>query len=91
MRTMTFAAGLTVGYVLGTKAGHEKYEQLAATARRLGDQPLVSQTQTALKDLAHTTGEAAATKIASLAPDTSGTSGHSSSRDGVASSSPLAR
>lgn len=68
MRTMTFAAGLAAGYVLGTKAGREKYDQISAAARRLGEQPLISQTQSALKDAAQTTGQAAAAKIAALAP-----------------------
>ncbi|MEU8241274.1 hypothetical protein AB0C07_23765 [Actinoplanes missouriensis] len=35
MRLMTLAAGLATGYVLGTRAGREKYEQIAATTRKL--------------------------------------------------------
>jgi len=66
---MTFAAGLAAGYVLGTKAGREKYDQISAAARRLSEQPLISQTQSALKDAAQTTGQAAAAKIAALAPN----------------------
>jgi len=71
MRTMTFAAGLAAGYVLGAKAGRDKYEQIAAAARRLGDQPMVSQTQAAVKGLAENTGQVVASKIASLTPEVS--------------------
>ena len=69
MRTMTFAAGLAAGYVLGAKAGRERYDQISAAARRLSEQPLISQTQSALKDAAQNTGQAAAAKIAALAPN----------------------
>lgn len=34
MALMKLAAGLAVGYVLGTRAGRERYEQIAATARQ---------------------------------------------------------
>jgi len=36
-----FVAGLGVGYVLGTRAGREKYEQLKAAALKLWNDPLV--------------------------------------------------
>lgn len=32
-------AGLAAGYVLGAKAGRERYEQIRAAARQLGDNP----------------------------------------------------
>lgn len=35
MAVMKFAVGLAAGYVLGTRAGREKYEQILATARKL--------------------------------------------------------
>jgi hypothetical protein len=35
MRIMTLAAGLATGYVLGARAGREKYDQIAATARKV--------------------------------------------------------
>ncbi|WP_016906623.1 hypothetical protein [Streptomyces xiaopingdaonensis] len=38
---LTFAAGLAVGYVLGSKAGRERYEQLAAATRRIAENPAV--------------------------------------------------
>lgn len=36
-----FVAGLGVGYVLGTRAGREKYEQLKSTATKLWNDPRV--------------------------------------------------
>lgn len=36
-----FAAGLAVGYVLGTRAGRERYEQMARAARSFWNDPRV--------------------------------------------------
>jgi hypothetical protein len=33
MRTVWFAAGMATGYVLGTKAGRDKYQQITEAAR----------------------------------------------------------
>ncbi|MTE18930.1 YtxH domain-containing protein [Streptomyces sp. TRM43335] len=38
---LTFVAGVAVGYVFGTRAGREKYEELRAKARRLAENPAV--------------------------------------------------
>ncbi|SEL72032.1 hypothetical protein [Nonomuraea pusilla] len=40
---MTFAIGLAVGYVLGSRAGRERYEQIKRTAQRVADNPRVQQ------------------------------------------------
>ncbi|MEU0242023.1 hypothetical protein ABZ234_30470 [Nocardiopsis sp. NPDC006198] len=40
---ITFVAGLAIGYVLGAKAGRARYEQLARTARRVADSPVVQE------------------------------------------------
>ncbi len=40
---ITFVAGLAIGYVLGAKAGRARYEQLARTARKVADSPLVQE------------------------------------------------
>ncbi|GAA3918831.1 hypothetical protein [Actinoplanes auranticolor] len=39
MRVVKLAAGLAVGYVLGARAGREKYEQIAATVRTVSGRP----------------------------------------------------
>ncbi|AGS69358.1 hypothetical protein HGI09_45060 [Streptomyces collinus] len=41
---LTFVAGLALGYVLGTRAGRERYEQLKKSARRISQNPAVRNT-----------------------------------------------
>lgn len=41
---LTFLAGLALGYVLGTKAGRERYEQLKKSARQIAQNPAVRNT-----------------------------------------------
>ncbi|WP_329217087.1 YtxH domain-containing protein [Streptomyces sp. NBC_01485] len=41
---LTFAVGLAVGYVLGTRAGRERYEQLKKSARQVAQNPAVRNT-----------------------------------------------
>jgi hypothetical protein len=36
-----FLLGAAVGYVLGAKAGHARYEQIVRTYRKVADHPLV--------------------------------------------------
>ncbi|MEU8676224.1 YtxH domain-containing protein [Streptomyces sp. NPDC048560] len=38
---LTFIAGLALGYVLGTRAGRERYEQLKKSAQHLAQNPAV--------------------------------------------------
>ncbi|MFD3548018.1 YtxH domain-containing protein [Streptomyces sp. NPDC058655] len=38
---ITFAVGLALGYVLGTRAGRERYEQLRKSAREVAQHPVV--------------------------------------------------
>ncbi len=38
---LRFLLGAAVGYVLGTRAGRERYEQLLRTYQRLADHPAV--------------------------------------------------
>jgi hypothetical protein len=41
---LTFLAGLALGYVLGTRAGRERYEQLKNSAQRIARNPAVRNT-----------------------------------------------
>ncbi|GGX60731.1 hypothetical protein GCM10010510_01220 [Streptomyces anandii JCM 4720] len=41
---LAFIAGLALGYVLGTKAGRERYEQLRSSARQVAQNPAVRNT-----------------------------------------------
>lgn len=40
----TFAIGLGAGYLLGTKAGRQRYEQIVRAARQFRDNPTVQET-----------------------------------------------
>jgi hypothetical protein len=39
----TFFAGLAIGYVLGTRAGRERYEQITRAARKVRSNPTVQE------------------------------------------------
>ncbi|MEV8591571.1 YtxH domain-containing protein [Streptomyces sp. NPDC052012] len=41
---LTFVAGVVLGYVLGTRAGRERYEQLKKSAQQLAQNPAVRNT-----------------------------------------------
>ncbi|MGW8376294.1 YtxH domain-containing protein [Streptomyces sp. ODS28] len=57
---LTFAAGMAVGYVLGTRAGRERYERLREAAQRVAGNPAFRNATEA----AAQTGREAATKAA---------------------------
>ena len=39
MKRTIFLSGVCVGYVLGARAGRDRYEQIARTVRQLADRP----------------------------------------------------
>jgi hypothetical protein len=43
MYRMAFAAGFATGYVVGTRAGRERYEQIVKLARQTAEHPAVQQ------------------------------------------------
>ncbi|MET9427503.1 MULTISPECIES: YtxH domain-containing protein [unclassified Streptomyces] len=53
---LAFVVGLAFGYVLGTRAGRERYEQLRKSARDLSQNPAV---RNAAESAAHTGREVA--------------------------------
>jgi hypothetical protein len=44
MSKLTLLVGFGAGYVLGSRAGRQRYEQIARAARRLKDHPTVQST-----------------------------------------------
>jgi hypothetical protein len=65
MRTatkLTLAAGLGAGYVLGTRAGRERYEKMKTGARKVADAPAVKQTANVIQVQAYELGRNAASK-----------------------------
>ena len=61
---IVFIVGLAVGYVLGTRAGRERYEQLQKMARQVRDNPSVQQAAGALQAQATTYAKSAQGKLA---------------------------
>jgi tryptophan synthase beta subunit len=65
MRNMTFAAGLAAGYVLGARAGRDRYEQIAKSARRVAGHPAVVQAQSKVKSMVGAGVDAVTAKVGS--------------------------
>ena len=62
LRRIYLVLGLAVGYVLGTRAGRERYETIRDAARRVADRPEVQETAGLVAaQLAHMTRRAART------------------------------
>jgi hypothetical protein len=68
MRKLIFVTGLAIGYVLGARAGRERYEQLREAAQRLGENPALRNTV----DTATQTGWQAASRAAGAVADRAG-------------------
>ncbi|MFI1968024.1 hypothetical protein BLA24_21505 [Streptomyces cinnamoneus] len=62
---LTFITGVAVGYVLGARAGRERYEELRKGARRIAQNPVVRNTA----ESAAVNGRALAAKAAGKAGD----------------------
>ncbi len=69
MRTLTFAAGVAAGYVLGTRAGREKYEQIVEAARGFVGQPAVVSAQAKIKEAVSAGTDAVTSKLTSVSDD----------------------
>ena len=61
---VVFIAGLGVGFVLGTRAGRERYEQMRKLARKVADSPAVQQAAAALQAQAAGYAKSAGGKVA---------------------------
>ena len=62
-----FIVGLVVGFVLGTRAGRERYEQMRRMARKVADNPTVQQAAGALQAQAAGYAKTAGSKVADRA------------------------
>lgn len=67
MKKMTLLAGVAVGYVLGTRAGHERYDQIKTGAKKVARDPRVraaaGKAQEVVTDQAATAAHAAVDKM----------------------------
>ena len=63
MKKMMLLGAGAVGYVLGAKAGRERYEQIAAQAQKLRSNPKVQQKMDEAKHVAKDAAEQAVGKV----------------------------
>ncbi len=68
-----FAVGLGVGYILGTRAGRERYEQLVKQAHKAADSPAVQQAAGAVQAQAAGLAKTTRGRIADQMPKLAGT------------------
>ena len=58
-----FLAGAAAGYVLGTRAGRERYEQIVRLSRKIAENPRVQETAGVLREQAGSLADAAREKL----------------------------
>jgi hypothetical protein len=89
IRKLTLAAGFGAGYVLGAKAGTQRYEQIVAKARELAGMPAVQEVTTNLSQTATSVADKAKSTlnetITSVSEQASGGSSGSDASAGVPS------
>ena len=82
---MSLLVGGAVGYVLGTRAGRERYEQMKAKAQRFRQNPTVQQKAAQAQDYAREKAPEMQHKVADMASRAADTTkdevGHSGSDD----------
>ena len=66
---ITFLTGLAVGFVLGARAGRERYEQIKRAARNVTDSPAAQQAAGAVQAQAANLAKATKQKVADGLPD----------------------
>ncbi len=69
---VVFLSGAAVGYVMGTHAGRERYEQIKRLSRRVAENPLVQETAGVLRaqagDLAGTARQKVGDRVTAKVP-----------------------
>ena len=72
MRRIIFVTGLAVGFVLGARAGRERYEQLMRLARKAADSPAVQQAAAAAQEQATGLARTAKDRVTERVPRMAG-------------------
>ncbi len=67
-----FIAGLGTGFVLGARAGRERYDQLSMLARKVAESPAVQQAAGALQAQAAGLAKTARSRVADRVPKLAG-------------------
>jgi ADP-ribosylglycohydrolase len=63
MKTVWLTVGFAAGYVLGAKAGRERYEQIARATREFINTPEIAEAQAKVKQMAERGREAVRDKL----------------------------
>lgn len=69
LKKLTLAAGFGAGYVLGAKAGRERYTQIEAKFREVAGMPAVQNATSSVKETAHDLADAAKTTVTEKSND----------------------
>lgn len=69
MKTLWLGVGLAAGYVLGAKAGRERYEQIARATREFLNTPEVAEAQAKVKQIAERGRDAMRSKLQTTPDD----------------------
>ena len=77
---VTFLAGLAVGFVAGTRAGRERYEQMKQLGRKAAESPAVRKATRAAGEKATELTKAAKDKAATRVPKLTETAKNSASK-----------
>jgi hypothetical protein len=73
----SFLLGIAIGYVLGTRAGRERYEDIVALARRVAGSQTVQSTAGVVQAQVHQLAEQAKNRISHRPSGLSMANGHS--------------
>lgn len=94
MSRISLLIGAGVGYVLGTRAGREKYDKMAAEAQKLWRDPRVQkktkQAQHAADDMAHKAEDKVTSKVEEHSGNSSDSPGGPTSSGGFSAGGPRA-
>lgn len=80
---LMFALGLAIGYVLGCRAGRERYEQIKNMARRVADNPSVQEAAGLIRAQATRAAGIAKSKAGQMIGDRGPFRGRSTPKSGV--------
>ncbi len=83
MRKFSFVLGFGVGYVLGTKAGRQRYEQLLRSWHQVRDSPAVQEAAGLIQARAEGAVGAVKSRIGSESSDPLTSPGHSGRLNGA--------
>ena len=71
-RLMKLGLGIAIGYVIGARAGRERYDQMKGKATKLWESPRVAKARTGVEDYARTQGPILRDKAEAVAKATPG-------------------